>query len=158
MQSQNAPNALGAAEQALSRAGTLSGVMEIVGHYARELTGADGATFVLKEGDNCFYAEEDAIGPLWKGRRFPQTSCISGWVMMNAKPAIVENVLEDPRIPTEVYRPTFVRSLAMVPVGVGTPMAAIGAYWARSHRPTQQQLDALTALAKSVVETMARVR
>jgi hypothetical protein len=63
--------ALGAAAQELSRAGTFNGVMEIVGHFARELTGSDGATFVLRDGSNCFYAEENAIGPLWKGKRFP---------------------------------------------------------------------------------------
>src|SRR5580658_1372400 len=65
--------------QALSMARDLDAVTEIVRRAARELTGADGATFVLREGDLCFYADEDAIAPLWKGKRFPIGTCISGW-------------------------------------------------------------------------------
>ena len=30
----------------------------------------------LREGR---YADEDAIGKLWKGQRFPMSTCISGW-------------------------------------------------------------------------------
>ncbi len=48
--------------------------MAVVRHAARELTGADGATFVLRDADKCFYADEDAIAPLWKGQRFPMST------------------------------------------------------------------------------------
>ena len=65
----------------LSLARDLQTVTAIVAGAARELTGADGATFVLREGEQCYYADEDAIAPLWKGRRFPLSACISGWVM-----------------------------------------------------------------------------
>ncbi|MBI2969277.1 MAG: histidine kinase, partial [Gammaproteobacteria bacterium] len=50
--------------QELSLARTLDRVMEVVRHAARELTGADGATFILRDGDLCFYADEDAVSPL----------------------------------------------------------------------------------------------
>lgn len=69
--------------QDLSAAHDLATIQRIVRVAARELTGADGATFVLKDGDQCFYADEDAISPLWKGRRFPLESCISGWSMIH---------------------------------------------------------------------------
>ena len=69
--------------QDLSMVRDLQRLMEIVRRAARTLTGADGATFVLREGDQCYYADEDAIQPLWKGSRFPMRTCISGWVMMN---------------------------------------------------------------------------
>src|SRR5262249_27351111 len=83
------PARYGAADR--GRAGALAGahargVMEIVRSAARELTGADGATFVLREGDLCYYADEDAIAPLWKGRRFPASACISGWTMLHREP------------------------------------------------------------------------
>ena len=52
--------------QDLSLARDLPRLMEIVRHAARTLTGADGATFVLRDSDQCYYAEEDAIEPLWK--------------------------------------------------------------------------------------------
>ena len=55
----------------LSIARSLPEIMEVVTHAARTLLRADGITFVLREGENCYYAEEDAISPLWKGRRFP---------------------------------------------------------------------------------------
>ena len=57
--------------QALSLARSLPRSSAIVRSAARRLTGADGATFVLRDGTRCFYADEDAISPLWKGQRFP---------------------------------------------------------------------------------------
>jgi hypothetical protein len=65
---------------------SLPEIQEIVRGGARRLTGADGATFVLRDGDKCFYADEDAIEPLWKGQRFPLEQCISGWAMRNRSP------------------------------------------------------------------------
>ena len=130
----------------------------MVGHFARSLTGADGATVVLNEGTNCFYADEDAIGPLGKGRRFPQTSCISGWVMMYRKSVVIENIFEDPRIPLDAYRPTFVRSLMMVPVGETTPIAAIGTYWATLYRATSDQSLLVQALATHTEKALRRVK
>jgi len=48
---------------------SLEELMAVVRTALRQLTGADGATFVLREGDLCRYADEDAVGPLWKGSR-----------------------------------------------------------------------------------------
>src|SRR6185295_14546093 len=58
------------AVQELSLARDLESIMAVVRRTARQLTGADGATFVLKDGDMCHYADEDAVAPLWKGQRF----------------------------------------------------------------------------------------
>src|SRR5436305_10473495 len=74
--------------QRLSLARSLAEIERIVGSAARRLIGADGATFVVRDGDDCVYAEEDSIAPLWKGRRFPMHSCISGWVMLQGEPAV----------------------------------------------------------------------
>src|SRR5690349_19608145 len=94
----------------LTIARTLPEIMEITTHAARTLLKADGITFVLREGDLCYYAEEDAISPLWKGHRFPMSACISGWCMTEAQAAVIPDIYEDPRIPHGAYRPTFVRS------------------------------------------------
>ena len=67
-------------------------VCTIVRKAARALTGADGVTFVLRQGNHCYYADEDAIGPLWKGRRFPMETCISGWVMLNKTFTVVPDI------------------------------------------------------------------
>lgn len=86
--------------QELSGARTLLRVQELVRTAARQLTGADGATFVLRDGDLCFYADEDAIEPLWKGQRFPLSTCISGWTMLHSKPAVIEDIYADARYRT----------------------------------------------------------
>ena len=143
--------------QELSLARDLKTIMEIVRRAARQLTGADGATFVLRDGDQCYYADEDAIEPLWKGKRFPMSACISGWVMLHKEPVVIENIFEDSRIPVEAYRPTFVRSLAMVPIRREAPIAAIGNYWARPRRATEEELAILQALADSTSVAMENV-
>ena len=136
-----------AAARDLAAARELGRILEIVRRAARDLTGSDGVTFVLREGNLVHYADEEAIGPLWKGCRFPIDSCISGWAMIHRETAIVEDIARDARIPLHLYRPTFVQSLAMVPVGDPEPVAAIGAYWARRHRATAREREALETLA-----------
>lgn len=144
--------------QELSLARDLDTVMAIVRKAARELTGADGATFVLRDGDCCHYAEENAISPLWKGQRFPMSACISGWVMLNAKHAIIEDIYQDERIPADAYRPTFVKSLAMVPIRSRSPVGAIGNYWAEPHLATKKEVGLLQALADSTSIAMENVQ
>jgi GAF domain-containing protein len=133
--------------QELSHARSLDEVMKIVRYAARDLTHADGATFVLRDNGYCYYAEENAIGPLWKGKRFPLETCISGWAMLNGRPAVIEDIYKDARIPHDAYRPTFVKSLVMVPIRRKNPIGAIGNYWARVRQPTEEEVAILQALA-----------
>src|SRR5262249_8096012 len=133
-------------------------VQEIVRHSARRLAEADGATFVLRDGDRCHYADEDAIAPLWKGQRFPMEACISGWAMLNRRPAVIEDIYADDRIPHDAYRPTFVKSLVMVPIRTLDPIGAIGNYWAKPHRPTEAEVKLLQALADTTAVAMENVR
>ncbi len=135
--------------QELSRARTLEQIQVIVRSAARSLTGADGATFVLRDGEKCYYADEDAIEPLWKGMRFPLSACISGWAMLNKRAAVIEDIYADARIPADAYRPTFVKSLAMVPIRTSDPVGAIGNYWAHRRMPTDVEVRLLQALADS---------
>ena len=133
--------------RALADARTVDDVAALVRSVARQLTGADGATFVLREGDECHYVDEDAISPLWKGQRFPVSACISGWAMQHREVAVIEDIYLDDRIPHDVYRPTFVKSLVMVPVRTEDPIAAIGTYWSVTRQPTADELRLLQALA-----------
>lgn len=143
--------------QELSLARSLEAVQAIVRHAARELTGADGATFVLRENGLCYYADEEAIEPLWKGQRFPMEACISGWAMIHRRAAMIEDIYADPRIPHDAYRPTFVKSLAMVPIRTLDPIGAIGVYWAKVHRTTEEELRLIQALADTVAVAMENV-
>jgi signal transduction histidine kinase len=143
--------------QELSHAQALDDIMKIVRKTARELTNADGATFVLRDGDCCYYADENAISPLWKGQRFPMSRCVSGWVMKNAVPAVMEDIYADARVPAEAYRPTFVKSMLMVPIRQKNPVGAIGNYWARTHMPTPDEINILQALANMTAVAMENV-
>ncbi|MDF2698433.1 MAG: Osmosensitive channel histidine kinase KdpD, partial [Labilithrix sp.] len=143
--------------QELSLARTFDAIAAIVRRAGRELTGADGASLVLREGDCCYYVEESAIAPLWKGRRFPMSACISGWVMTHGEAVAIEDVYDDPRIPSSVYAPTFVKSMAMVPIRRRAPIGAIGNYWRDHHRPEPYELALLQALADSTAVAMENV-
>ncbi len=133
--------------QKLSLARDIDTVTSVVRKAARELTGADGATFVLKDEGKCYYADEDAIAPLWKGQRFPMSACVSGWTMINKKSVAIKDIYKDDRIPVEAYRSTFVKSLAMVPIRTMEPIGAIGNYWADQHEPTEEEIELLQTLA-----------
>ena len=146
----------------LSLARDMDMVMTVVRRAARELTGADGATFVLldhrSEGDYCYYADEDAIGPLWKGGRFPVHSCISGWAMMNKATVVIGDIYKDPRIPVDLYEPTFVRSLVMAPIRKKDPLGAVGTYWKDKREPTEEEVRILEALTDITAVTIELVR
>ncbi|MET0291855.1 MAG: ATP-binding protein [Steroidobacteraceae bacterium] len=144
--------------QKLSHARDLETIMAIVRVAARELTGADGATFVLRDGEFCYYADENAIEPLWKGQRFPLGMCVSGWAMTHREPVMIPDIYADPRVPADAYRPTFVRSLAMVPIRTSAPIGAIGNYWARHHEVTAEELSLLAALADTTSVAMENVQ
>ena len=144
--------------QELSKKKSLEEIMQVVRIAARELTNADGATFVLRDGNNCYYAEENAISPLWKGNRFPMEKCISGWVMKNAQSVIIEDIYQDSRIPIEAYKPTFVKSLAMVPICSQAPIGAIGNYWSKVNTPSLEEVELLQALADSTSIAMENVQ
>lgn len=144
--------------QALSFAREVATVCDIVRVAARELTGADGATFVLRDRDHCYYVDEHAIAPLWKGKRFPLDACISGWVMRHGQAVAIPDIYADQRIPVEAYRPTFVKSMAMVPIRTTAPIGAIGNYWANEHVATESELRLLQALADSTSVALENIQ
>lgn len=142
----------------LSKANSLQQIMDIVRIGARKLVGSDGAAFVLKDGDSCYYAEENAIAPLWKGNRFPLKACISGWSMLNKEVVVIPDIYKDPRIPVEAYRPTFVKSLVMVPIRKDDPLGAIGNYWAVQRTASAEEVEILQALADTVAVAFENVK
>jgi putative two-component system response regulator len=144
--------------QRLALARTLDEIQEIVRNAARRLTGADGAALVIRTGDSCYYAEEDAIAPQWRGRLLPLRGCVAGWAMLNGRPAAIEDIHSDKRIPQEAYRPALVQSVAVVPIRQHDPVGAITNYWSSHHRATASELGALQALADSTAVAMENVR
>jgi PAS domain-containing protein len=146
------------ANEKLAGAKSVDAIIGVLRDTARDIVQSDGIAVVIREDDECFYAAEDAITPLWASRRFPAASCISGWAMMNRQTVAISDVYLDSRIPQEAYRATFVRSLVMVPIGAPQARAAIGAYWAdvRTHAP--RTLSKLEALGRSAAIALENVR
>jgi two-component sensor histidine kinase len=141
----------------LSLGRRMEDVVQVVRDHARIVAGADGVCFVLREGDRCHYVEENAIGPLWKGRKFPMSACISGWAMLNRATAVVPDIYADPRIPHDAYRPTFVQSLVMVPVRRQDPLGAIGIYWSFRHTPDEDRILRIESLARATTTALENV-
>jgi two-component system CheB/CheR fusion protein len=137
---------------------TIEEIIEIVRLAARDLTNADGVTFVLRDGECCHYVDENAIGPLWKGMRFPLKSCISGWAMLNKQAAVIEDIYQDARIPLDAYKVTFVKSLVMVPIRIADPLGAIGAYWSTPHRATPEEIELLEILTDTTAVAISNVQ
>ena len=146
------------AVEALARAGSSEEVVDIVRRTARRLIGSDGIALVIRDGEACHYIEEDAIGPLWKGSKFPMSECISGWVMQNGRTAAIPDVFKDRRIPSYLYHKTFVRSLVMAPAGSEQPIGALGAYWAQVYEPTHYEIETVETLARAVATALEHAR
>jgi diguanylate cyclase (GGDEF)-like protein len=146
------------ASRDLALARTQDDVQRIVSNAARELAGSDGAAFVLRDDGQCHYVDEDAIAPLWKGHAFPIENCISGWSMLNRRPASIPDIYLDARVPHDAYRPTFVKSLLMVPIGAADPVGAIGNYWAQPRKPSDEEESLLLQLAELTAIAMENVQ
>jgi len=141
----------------LPGANSVEEVLSILRTGARTLTGARGVTVVARDGDFCHYLADDAESPLWPGQRFPMERCVSGWAMLNGAPAVVEDIFADERIPQEAYRPTYVRSLIMIPIGEGRPYAAFGVYWDRVRQHAEADVELLSALGSCAACALERI-
>jgi GAF domain-containing protein len=141
----------------LAAARSLDAVVSILRGAARSIVGSDGIAVILREGDASYYVAEDAFEPLWRGRRFPLTACISGWAMLHDQTVIVPDVEFDARVPIALYRLTSMRSLAIVPIGSPEPVAALGAYWCASVIPDDATVWRLEALAQHAAAALARL-
>src|ERR1700761_6027416 len=91
----------------LAASETFDDIAKVLRESARRLTGAHGVALILRDGDFCHYVDEDAIGPLWKGQRFPMAACISGWAMLKRQTVRIPDISVDRRIPRNLYEDTF---------------------------------------------------
>lgn len=136
--------------EALGDADTLEEIIQVIRISARGIVGADGITIVKREGDMVHYVAEDAVSPLWTGQRFPITACISGLAMLMREPIVIPDVFADPRVPHAAYEPTFVKSMAMFPVGLDDPVMAVGAYWARAGEIDAETIELMRTATRSM--------
>lgn len=133
---------LGQANAELADARSHEAVFEILRTHARAITGADGVAVVRREGDEVAYIGEDAISPLWTGQRFPIERCVSGLAILACQPIVIPDIGADDRVPLSAYLATFVKSMAVFPLGRPAPIAALGLYW-REVQPLAPDVAAL---------------
>lgn len=113
----------------MCEARSIDEILEILRDKARAIGDADGVCVVRREGDRVRYVGEDAIAPLWTGQDFPIGQCISGLAILERRPIAIPDVFADQRVPHSAYLSTFVKSMAMFPIGHPAPIAALGLYW-----------------------------
>jgi len=124
----------------------------------RRLTGAHGIALVLRDGDLCHYIDEDAIGSLWKGLKFPMSACISGWSMLKQETVCIPDIRLDTRVPQDLYEDTFVQSLVMTPTGTEPPVGALGAYWGHIYKAPPNVVTVVEELARAVGFSIKRMQ
>jgi hypothetical protein len=151
------PVPLDAARTALTAATTVAHVVAALRNSARAIAGADGITVVRRIGNEVEYIDEDAIAPLWTGQRFPIRACVSGMAMLQRDVVVIPDVLADPRVPLHAYISTFVRSMAMFPIGRDEPMMAMGAYWREVSKVDPVAVAKLRELAADAADAIARI-
>jgi GAF domain-containing protein len=136
---------LGEANARLARATCVDAVLEVLRTHALAISGAEGVAVIRRDGDLVTYVGEDAIAPLWSGRSFPIRQCVSGLAILSRQPIVIPDITADSRVPMSAYLGTFVRSMAVFPLGAPRPLAALGLYW-REARPFGRDVEELTTL------------
>ena len=141
----------------LGEARSIEAALEILRAHARAIGCADGVSVVRRDGDEMVHVGEDAVAPLWTGRRFPIDRSISGLAMTERRPIYIPDIRGDTRVPRDVEEASFVASLAMFPLGIGEPLAALGVFWAKENPAAPAALALLDTLARSANSTFARL-
>ncbi|MBO9712847.1 GAF domain-containing protein [Sphingomonas sp.] len=132
-------------------------LVEVLRRHARFIAASEGVCVVRREGDQVAYLAEDAVRPLWAGRRFPIEACISGRAIVEKRAIQIPDIYADERVPHAAYRPTFVGSMAMFPIGLDEPSMALGAYW-RAIKPIEPvAVTLLSSLADCAGHTLQRL-
>lgn len=145
------------ATRLLRGAATVDAVLEVLRRQARRIAEADGVSVIRRVGERVHYVGEDAIAPLWAGQAFPIERCVSGMAILARAPIVIPDIEADGRVPLGLYLSTFVRSMAVYPLGGPAPCAALGLYW-REPRTLGRDVDALmTMLASGANAAFERV-
>ncbi len=147
---------LNQAVDAIEAAASVEDAFAILVATARQVIGCDGITLVARDGDSVEYMTEDAISPLWTGRRFPIRVCVSGQALLARSPIAIPDIAADKRVPLNAYLATFVRSMAVVPIGHEDPRHALGAYWQATQSIAPVAIDRMTRLAAAVAAVIDR--
>jgi hypothetical protein len=145
------------ARRSLASAGSIDDIVRALTVSARAIAEADGITVIRRIGDEVEYVSEDAIAPLWTGQAFPLRSCISGMAIVDRAPGIIPDIRVDARVPLNLYLSTFVRSMAMFPIGRGEPTMAMGAYWKVARPIAHAAVERMSEVALYAADAITRI-
>jgi len=123
-------------------------IHRIACRWARSLTGADGAAFIVRGRTAAVLAAEDADEPLGTS----DAPALADWVLQHETAAVVEDASID-----DAGSGPGVRALAIVPIGGrgGARRAALAVYWRHAHRTGEDQLRALEAVGDATSFALA---
>jgi signal transduction histidine kinase len=122
---------------------TLDEIAALACRVVRELAGADGAVFVVRDETCAVYVEEDAVAPLCKGRRFAIGASLAGRALAQRTTLALADLRADDTLAAEPY--ASVQGIAFAPVHAEDSQAALGAYW-RAAAPSRRAIALLEAL------------
>ncbi len=130
--------------QALSQAHDIATIVPLVRQAAAALVGADGASFVLRDGDQ-FHSSEGPSSVPTQGAEYADYVC--AWTMLHREPLVVADTTKDPRFDPASFDSTLVRSVLAVPLRAHQPVGAICVHWEAAHAATPEDVRILQALA-----------
>ncbi|MFT3925797.1 MAG: ATP-binding protein [Myxococcales bacterium] len=133
--------------RALSGTRSAAAIADVVRKAAAKLVGADGTSFLLREGDAVVCVDEECIEPSWRGKLFPLSECVAATVLEHGEQIAIPDLYADPRINQDNFRGTNVRGLVLTPVRGNPCVALIAAFWSHTHGPSEGELLLLQDLA-----------
>ncbi|HMG55271.1 MAG TPA: ATP-binding protein [Kofleriaceae bacterium] len=141
--------------QQLALVRDVAAILAIVRRAARELTGADGASVVLRDADHGYRADEDAIAP-GDAEPPPPAGRIGSWALRQRETVALDDAAGDDHVPAEL-RASALRSLVTVPLQRLGRSGAITAFWTTRHRASDSALRLLDALGDATAVAMSNV-
>jgi len=145
------------ATRTLLQARDFNSVVSTILSITRKITHADSVAFIVREGDHCFFADEDATQSFWKDSRFPIHERIEGTSIQNHQTIYIEDIHTDDRVDAKIYQPTPIKSVTIVPVGNANHANAIGIYWSDIHLSSPEEITSLESLASIATAALENI-
>jgi two-component sensor histidine kinase len=124
-------------------------VVRLSAVLAQTLCNVSGMAVVLAAGEQFLFSPGSSPDTLAHAIGSRVITRMSAWSLETAQTAVVPDIHRDERTRSHTNGPTFARSLIVVPVGRGTPFAAVTFAWAQEHWPSASEVLALEALARA---------
>lgn len=138
---------------------SLEGVMNVVAHAARRLTGSDAAVIELHEGDDMVYRAASGAASEFIGLRLRSDQSLSGLCVSLDQALRCDDSESDARVDREACRQVGARSLLVTPLRFrGTPLGVLKVYSAQRAAFDDGAAEIVRLLTGIVSASMQRAR